>query len=612
MSAKVLETLLSTETSESLAKFEFSTRSVAFPRGVSPPASSASPRVFAPHLVGAGADIQDAYDAAHGVVVVSPHASPEFDAATLVSNETAELMSASSVSSGARCISICLASVSGPDNICIRALDMLSTMASQGVAAQARLSFVRGKDAEAVMREVGATADVATDDTFLVTSTFWEGRLLRRVTPLLVLGSDRDGAAMERFKGNVMECVANTCPEMPVHPVFSSTTTDVTLSGSYARLVLRCRTNLQKLLVAPVPSHTTEWTANKPLTETGMYVRLTPGPFHLGEFKETDRLEMNSPHTCCGQLVCDRNHVLDVVSRVKDAQRAFKAEFVRNGWSIELPMALTYAIDERLADTASVCVLFAQTEKVDLSHLLSHHSRAGPVHRLTPCVRTVVSPVHAIAHMRGMFVVSSAEAFPADPTQRRVHTAYMAHMANAVERCRSLPASNAATCKKSMSQSTIDTQCAEVEQTSAPASESTSLPTTPTSEEHTCPPVDFDTMQKLVFLTRKRTKGVKTNLTKLARSIDKALAQDEKERAKKRKRNEEAEPADVLEAVTRCESEVVVVVCQGKESIPDVFSAGAGAAAVRVQPASVVNHQLPVVWLNSMSWTGEDTILVIV
>ena len=32
-------------------------------------------------------------------------------------------------------------------------------------------------------------------------------------------------------------------------------------------------------------------------------------------------------------------------------------------------MALTYAIDERLADTASVCVLFAQTEKVDLSHL---------------------------------------------------------------------------------------------------------------------------------------------------------------------------------------------------------------------------------------------------
>ena len=608
MSAKVLETLLSTETSESLARFEFSTRSVTFPRGVSPPASSASPRVFAPHLVGAGADIQDAYDAAHGVVVVSPHASPEFDAATLVSNETAELMSASSASGGARCISICLASVSGPDNICTRALDMLSTMASQGVAGQARLSFVRGKDAEAVMTEVGATADVATDDTFLVTSVFWEGRLLRRVTPLLVLGSDRDGAAMDRFKGNVMEGLAKTCPEMPVHPVFSNTTSDVTLSGSYARLVRHCRTNLQKLLVAPVPSHTTEWTANKPLAETGVYVRLTPGPFHLGEFKEADRFEMNSPHTCCGQLVCDRNHVLDVVSRVNDAQRAFKAEFVRNGWSIELPMALTYAIDERLADTASVCVLFAQTEKVDLSHLLSHHSRAGPVHRLTPCVRTVVSPVHAIAHMRGMLVVSSAEAFPADPTQRRVHTAYMAHMANTVERSRSL----AATCKKSMSESTIDTECAEVEQTSAPASDSTSLPTTPTSEENTCPPVDFDTMQKLVFLTRKRTKGVKTNLTKLARCIDRALAQDGKERAKKRKRAEEAEPADVLEAVTQCGSQVVVVVCQGKKSIPNVFSAGAGAAAVRVQPASVVNHQLPVLWLNSMSWTGDDTVLVIV
>lgn len=103
-------------------------------------------------------------------------------------------MSASSASGGARGISIRFASVSGPDSISTRALDMLSTLPwrrSQGVAgqAEARLSLHFG---------------------------LWSA-----------------------FQGKRhVESLTNTCPEMPVHPIFSSTTTDVTLSGSYARLVL--------------------------------------------------------------------------------------------------------------------------------------------------------------------------------------------------------------------------------------------------------------------------------------------------------------------------------------------------------------------------------------
>ena len=226
MGARVLQTLVSTETSKALGTFAFSTRSVEFPRGVRLPVSSACPRVFAPHLVGAGADLQDAYDAAHGVVVVSPHSSSELDADRLVSDEVAELTSAAC---GARSVSVCVASVRGDDGA--RVLDMLAAMALQGVARQARLSFVCGSDAERVMRDVARDVpDVAgaAGDTFLVTSVFWDGRLTRSATPILVLGSERDGVSLERFRGQVVDSVARTCAEMPVHAVFSRLSTDAT------------------------------------------------------------------------------------------------------------------------------------------------------------------------------------------------------------------------------------------------------------------------------------------------------------------------------------------------------------------------------------------------
>ena len=56
----------------------------------------------------------------------------------------------------------------------------------------------------------------------------------------------------------------------------------------------------------------------------------------------------------------------------------------------------------------------------------------------------------------------------------------------------------------------------------------------------------------------------------------------------------------------------MVVVCDGERSVPAVFRAGAGVEAVRVQPATVVNNQLPVIWASCRTWTGEDTVVVTV
>ena len=617
MGVKVLEPLASTVTGKTLSSLEFTTRSVTFPRCVDPPRSSACPHVFAPHIVGSGVAFQDAYDASHGVIVVKANAGSSTDSADLVQRETAEL---TNQCNGARSISICVISTRGTSEMCTAVLDMLSAMALQGVVRVVRLSFVHGPDAWRLVeaKDIASAMDGVDrgHDVYLSTAVFCGERVRRVVTPLCVLISERDADAMDRFKLNVVESVLRVCEDVHVPPILARIRTSVTLRGAYTSLVCKNRNHLEQILATPTPVHETVWTAHTSLVETGIHVRLTAGRFNVSEqFKDSDRCDMNSEAACTGHLVCSRSHMFEVVRVVNSIRSQFRALQEQGGSAIELPLAAVHAVSEKLADTACVCVMYAEAEMADLTHFFSQFSSAGPVLQKCQCVKTKVSPLYTVGERRGVFVVDMDEAFPVNITQRRVLSTFVANAMCQLESPDTRKMSKEAiSCKKSESTctlSTVDTDGdADEERGGLTAGEGAHEVGKQEVPTNTCEAVDIRTMRNLVVLSRKVSRRIQTTLTDVCWRVDRFLSShsirnDECVDSSSKRRKVSSEQSKCVVAACVGSAHTMYVVVGNETQSPAVFMVGEGAEGVRVQAATIVNNAYPVLWVRETQWEGE-------